>query len=260
MPSIPKLLPALLLSLSLGSGCAAMAAAYNSSLDAAVTVSAVDQQAYTRVAIDTFACSENGYACDPQVGQLGADKLAMTLGRLGYEVFDSAQFHAWVVQPPTIVVAQPAGHVGASVSVGPDGVAISANDGYGEVSVSAGMHGGAVAVGGPAEVIYYESLPVESRQVIMERSGIRGVVTGRIHVSPPNDTTLWKELHVMIRLGDAATGALIWQGEWKESVDEDESVAQVLGEAMDHLDRALQRKAPLQNQAMAPAPAPAPAA
>ena len=244
MRSFFQVLPALLLSTSLSAGCAAMAAQYNASLDNAVTVAPVDQRAYARVAIDSFACSEGGYACQPHVGQASADQLAMTMGRLGYEVFDSAQFQAWIAAPPTIVVAEP-GYAAAAVSVGPNGVSISANDGYEEVSVSAGVSGVGIGVGGPSQVIYYESLPPESRQSIMERSGIRAVATGRISVAPPDDTTGWQEVHVMIRLGDASTGALIWQGEWRENAMDGETPEQAINEAMQHLDRALQRKAPL---------------
>ncbi len=245
MRSFIQLLPALLLSTSLSAGCAAMAAQYNASLDNAVTVAPVDQREYTRVAIDSFACSDGGYACQPHVGQKSADQLAMTLGRLGYEVFDSAQFHAWVTQPPAVIVTEPA-YAGASVNVGPNGVSIHAGDGYEGVSVAAGVDGAAVDVGaGPAQVVYYESLPMESRQSIMERSGIRAVATGRINVAAPDDTTGWQEVHVMIRLGDAATGALIWQGEWRENAMDGETPEHAIGEAMQHLDRALKRKAPL---------------
>ena len=77
------------------------------------------------------------------------------------------------------------------------------------------------------------------------RSGIRGVITGRVNVSQPDDVTGWRDVHVIIRLGDAATGALIWQGEWTEDTDDDQTTSQGLKEAMDHLDRALKRKAPL---------------
>lgn len=244
MRSIAHALPALVLSVSLSAGCAAMAAQYDASLDNAVTVSPVDQQAYSRVAIDSFVCTEGGYACQPHVGQQSADQLAMTMGRIGYEVYDSAQFQAMVAQPPTIIVSEP-GYAGASLSVGPNGVSIHANDGYEEVSVSAGVGGAAIGIGGgPAQIVYYETLPVESRQSIMERSGIRAVATGRITVAPPDETTGWQEVHVMVRLGDAATGALIWQGEWRENAM-DEPPEQAISEAMQHLDRALQRKAPL---------------
>lgn len=223
------------------SGCAAMQAQYDASLDNAVTVAPVDQVAYTQVAVDAFACSESGHPCPMQMGQMASDQLAMTLSRLGYQVFDTAQFQAWLVTPPTVMVAT--GPPSLDMSIGPNGVSISANDGYEEVSAYSGPDG--VYVGGGPGYVVYESLPIESRQVIIEQSGIRGVVTGRIMVAPPDSTTGWQEVHVLIRLGDAQTGALIWQGEWREEAMDSETPEQALQEAMQHLERALERKQPL---------------
>ena len=104
-----------------------MQAQYNNSLDNAVTVAPVDQLAYTQVAVDAFACSESGHPCPMQMGQMASDQLAMTLSRLGYQVFDSAQFHAWLVTPPTVIVE--AGPPRVDMSIGPNGVSISASDG-----------------------------------------------------------------------------------------------------------------------------------
>jgi len=92
------MLRALLLLALFGSlgGCAAMERQYVQDLDRSFTASPVNQRAYVQVALEPFRCQMAGARCRRDWGQATSDQLAVTLGRQGYRVFDSNEFHTYL--------------------------------------------------------------------------------------------------------------------------------------------------------------------
>ena len=244
-------------------GCAGMQRAYEAQLDHAVVITpGVDQRAYRTVGIDRFVCSAADVGCDPswEGGLVAA--MSVNLGRVGYQVSDTPAFQAWVESPPP---PEPEGNVGMSMSVGPDGVAVEAHGGGAGMAVgmgpggvqmgaagpgavvtaSAGPGGASVYAGPGTEIVVYDSLPPEERVLVARRCGVAGVLEGHVSVGALDEVTGWREVILTVRLIDARSGNVAWQGEWREQADrgnDPASIGEALRTAADRLGEGMQRK------------------
>ena len=193
------------------SSCAAMMQAYEAQVDKAVVLSNVDQAPYKDVMVDKIACT--GDLCDSTVSMNVSSKFATELSRIGFTVHDKAKIQELLEEQ---------GLYEGDVKVNLDtGFLFSGNGGGATFSVT--------------------TVPQETRTMLYDRAGIKAVISGYYTISAPDEITQFRTLHMFVKSVDISTGAVVWQGEWKENIFENGQTAQPAQKAVMNIAKSLAR-------------------
>lgn len=226
-------------------GCAAMEQAQNEYVDNQITVSPnADTSAYRRVGVERLVC--RGHQCRGVHGDQIIQALRRRLTQACYETVDAAEMERYADHFGTDLGFETG--FGASLSVGPDGMRVTA-PGM-DVSVNAG---GMNASAGPVE---FTTVAPDLRDTVIAELGLDGIVKASVDVGPPDDVTQWRDTTLNVELVDAHGFQTVWHGQLMRSAEEGE-IGQTAAQLADLLGAGLARKA---SACRAPAPAPAPVA